>query len=200
MKPDGSQVHLVITDLGNSCAPGSGEHEPVASQQDGLCTLSCFMLSKNIARMLCCGCAYASSHSGNICRRDIHISYFNLHGCAICTAMPMGSLASQPVLAGSDLSGMCYPSAWASWLMPSFAADTRCMQHTVLPRVGPLLDSRTECMHSSCGTVSTCQGLPSPCSMPCCRVHLHRVVPDVHKPRGSQLLPKAPGVLDPERS
>lgn len=45
MKPDGSQVHLVITDLGNSCAPGSGEHEPVASQQDGLCTLSCFMLS-----------------------------------------------------------------------------------------------------------------------------------------------------------
>jgi serine/threonine protein kinase len=25
MKPDGSQVHLVITDLGNCCAAGSGE-------------------------------------------------------------------------------------------------------------------------------------------------------------------------------
>ena len=144
MKPDGSQVHLVITDLGNSCAPGSGEHEPVASQQDGLCTLSCFMLSKII-----------------------------------------GSLASQRVLAGSDLSGMCYPSVWASWLMPSFAADTRCMQHTVLPRIGPLLDSRTECMHLLYGAVSTCQGLPSQCSMPCCRVYLHSLVPYVHKPRGS---------------
>ena len=25
MRPDGSQVHLVITDLGNSCDAGSGE-------------------------------------------------------------------------------------------------------------------------------------------------------------------------------
>ncbi len=44
-----------------------------------------------------------------------------------CTTLPMGSLASQPVVAGFDLSGMCHPSAWASWLMPSFAADMRCM-------------------------------------------------------------------------
>ncbi len=58
MKPNGSQVHLIITDLGNSCEAGSGEHESVKSHQDHLCILSCGMLTGNAAMIWCCGCAY----------------------------------------------------------------------------------------------------------------------------------------------
>lgn len=154
-------------------------HESVAFHQDQLCILSCCMLLENPAVILCCCRAYALS------RWTSHLI------CQIAQSYPC-----QPVVAGSDLSGLCYPSVWASWLIPRHIVYAT---HSVA-EIQSALDSRTECMHPLCGTVQTCQGLSCQCTMPCCRSHLHRRVCCLHEPRGSGLLPQAPGVLDTGRS